>query len=61
MVRLLPVVALLARKALQVVDVALSSHHHLESGDHLRARRAVAGRAEQPASTKINPSYLETL
>ncbi len=47
-----PVVALLAREALQVVDVGPGPHHHLEGRDHLVAGRAVAGRAEQPAKTQ---------
>ncbi len=49
-VRLLlsPVVALLAGEALQVVDVCPGAHHHLEGGDHLVARRAVASGAKQP-------------
>lgn len=37
-----PVVALLAGETLQVVDVTLSTHDHLESGNHLVARCAVA-------------------
>ena len=40
--------ALLARKALKVVDIGPGSHHHLEGGDHFVARRAVACGAEQP-------------
>ena len=40
-------VALLAGEALEVVDVSLGAHHHLEGGDHLVARRAVPRRAEQ--------------
>ncbi len=43
-----PVVALLAGEALQVVDVCPGAHHHLEGGDHLVARRAVASSAKQP-------------
>lgn len=43
-----PVSALLARKALKVVDIGPGSHHHLEGGDHFVARRAVACGAEQP-------------
>ena len=45
----LPVVALLACEALEVVDVGARPHHHLEGGDHLLARRAVTRRPEQPA------------
>ena len=44
----LPVAALLAREALQVVDVGPGPHHHLEGGDHFVARGAVAGGAKQP-------------
>ena len=46
----LPVVALLAREALEVVDVGARPHHHLEGRDHLLARRAVTRRPEQPAA-----------
>lgn len=45
----LPVVALLAGEALQVVDVGPRPHHHLEGRNHLLARRAVTRRPEQPA------------
>ena len=43
-----PVSALLAGKALKVVDIGPGSHNHLEGGDHFVARRAVACGAEQP-------------
>ena len=43
----LPVATLLAGEALQVVDVGPGSHHHLEGGDHLVTRRAVARGPEQ--------------
>lgn len=43
-----PVVALLAGKALEVVDIALGSHHHLEGRDDFVTRCAVARRAKQP-------------
>jgi len=39
--QLLPVIALLAREALQVVDVGSSPHHHLESRNHFIARGTV--------------------
>ena len=45
-------VALLAGEALQVVDVGPGAHHHLEGGDHLVARRAVASSAKQPEKIK---------
>ena len=50
--RLLPLVALLAGEAVQVVNVALGPHHHLEGRDDFAARGTVARRPEQPA--KIN-------
>lgn len=43
-----PVAALLASKALQVIHIGPRPHHHLEGGDHLVARRAVARGAKQP-------------
>ena len=49
----LPVAALLTGEALEVVDVVLGSHDHLERRDHLRTRRTVAGRAEQPIDTAV--------
>ena len=47
-VLVLPVAALLAGEALQMVDVSPGSHHHLEGRDDFVAGRAVAGGAEQP-------------
>ena len=44
----LPVAALLAGEALQMVDVSPGSHHHLEGRDDFVAGGAVAGGAEQP-------------
>lgn len=41
-------IALLARKALQVVHIIACAHHHLERRNHLVARRAQSGAAEQP-------------
>lgn len=40
--QLSPVVALLARKTLQMVDVGFRSHHHLEGRYHFVAGRTVA-------------------
>jgi len=44
-----PVTALLAGETLEVVDVSLRFHDHLERRDHLGAGSAVPGRTEQPA------------
>ena len=44
----LPVSALLAGEALQMVDVGPGPHHHLEGRDDFVAGGAVAGGAEQP-------------
>ena len=52
--------ALLAGEALEVVDVVPGPHDHLEGRDHLGARRAVAGVAEQPASRATTRSELVT-
>ncbi len=54
----LPVVALLACEALQVVHVGPGPHHHLEGGDHLVAGGAVPGRAKQPAKRQTNTREL---
>lgn len=43
----LPVIALLARKTLQVVDVASCSHHHLERGDNFTTGRTIASVSEK--------------
>lgn len=48
----IPVVALLACEALQMVNIALRSHHHLEGRNHFIAGRAVTGRAEQSETKK---------
>ena len=42
-------VAVGAAETLQVVDVALGPHDHLEGRNVLAARSAKAGRSEQPA------------
>ena len=52
----IPVVALLAGEALQVVDVGPRPHHHLEGRNHLLARRAVTRRPEQPAEERAKLS-----
>ena len=43
--------ALLAREALEMIDVILGSHHHLKRRNHLGTRRAVACNAEQPETS----------
>ena len=48
-----PVATLLTSEALQVVDVGPRPHHHLEGGDHLVTRRAVARRPEQSVQENI--------
>ena len=42
----LPVIALLTRKALQVINVGSGTHDHFESGDDFAASRAVTRAAE---------------
>lgn len=44
---LLPVVTLLTRKALQMVDVRPRPHHHLEGRNGFVTGRAVAGESKQ--------------
>ena len=44
--------AVRAAETLEVVDVALGAHHHLERRNVLAARRAKARRAEQPVSKR---------
>ena len=46
-----PMAALLAREALEMIDVILGSHHHLKRRNHLGTRRAVACNAEQPETS----------
>jgi len=41
-----PLVALLAGETVEVVDVALGPHHHLEGRNDFAARGAVASRSE---------------
>ena len=48
-------VALLTGETLEVVDVRLRSHHHLERRDHLGAGGAVSGRAEQSTAKRTSP------
>ncbi len=50
---LLPVIALLAREALEMVDVGPRPHHHLEGRDDFVAGRAVTRRTEQSARNII--------
>ena len=45
--------ALLAGEALEVVHVGPRPHHHLEGGDHLVTRRAVARGPEQSVQQNI--------
>ena len=47
-----PVVALLTREALQVVDVISGPHHHFERWNHLRTCRTVTCCAEQSAQVR---------
>jgi hypothetical protein len=43
-----PLVALMARKALEVIHVVLGSHDHLKRRNDLLTGRAVTSDAEQP-------------
>lgn len=46
-----PLVAELAGKAVQVIDILLGSHDHLEGWDELAAGCTVPRHAKQPAKT----------
>lgn len=48
MIKYIPMIALLASEALEVVHIAARAHHHLKRRDHFIAGRAVASVAEQP-------------
>lgn len=43
-----PMIALLASEALQVINIAARTHHHLKRGNDFVASRAVSSVAEQP-------------
>lgn len=43
----LPVIALLASKTFQMINIVSSAHHHFERGDHFVARGAHTSVAKQ--------------